>query len=138
MAMKDMAMYMVIEPAAYKQFATADGTTPFTGDKVDTLGFNSVTFSLTGVYSSSTETATFSAILEDSEDGTTFTAVPEGSYFVYGHPVSAEKSVYKVSYSGERQFVRCVVKPSAALSDGSTVQIMGVAVMLCPDAAPVV
>ena len=134
MAMKDMFSYMGAREVMRKKFAASDATTPAESTRLDTLGFNSVTFVVAGKVSAD-EDPVMNFTLKHSDDNVNYVDVPEDQMMVSA-PLSYEASVQKVGYIGGRRYVKLVATMSAALST-ATIDTTAVAVMLRPAIAPV-
>ena len=134
MAMKDMFSYIGAREALRKQFASGDSTTPEEGTAIDTIGFNSVTFIISGKVSAD-EDPVMNFTLKHSDDDSLYEDVPEDQMMISA-PLSYEAPIQKVGYIGGRRYVKLVAAMSSALSS-ATIDATAIAVMQRPAVAPV-
>lgn len=131
-----ISLKSVIAPAANANL----GTTPLVGAVVDSLGFDSVTYSIhTGTLSDAD--ATYTVLLEESNasDMSGSNAVADadllGTEAAAGFTFANDGVVRKLGYIGNKRYTRLTITPAAADSGNSP--ISAVAVLGHPATAPV-
>ena len=135
MAMQDTYNYTGARLAAYKAFASADGTTAFTGPAIDTLGFNAVLITATVNYSA-VDAATYTLSLTHSDDGTTYTAATGDFILGPSAALSGAATVQKIGYLGGQRYVKLVVTPSVAATSTNVMTVAAHAILQEPALMP--
>lgn len=112
----------------------ADRTASVNGSSVDTRGFESLAFAFH--YGTITD-GTFTPSLEESDDDSAWTAVAAADLqgtFTAGTS-SADETVVRVGYTGDKRYVRPVVTASGSPATGGEFSAVGI--LGCPHGAPV-
>lgn len=107
----DIGVARGISPAVY--------TATTNGQSIDLRGFDSVAFTVaTGTVTDGSYTVT----LEESDDNTTFTAVPAADYLITSSVAIAatdDNVVRRFGYRGTKRYVRPVLTATGAVSGGA-------------------
>jgi hypothetical protein len=129
--MQDLKNNIKVQAALNIAAITSNTTT--NGSSVDLLGYNSATF----VISSGARTdGTFTPLVVDSDDNSTFTAVDDK--FLIGLEseavISAANTLRKIGYVGQKRYIRLSIV-STSVTSGATLGAS--AILSHPNTAPV-
>jgi hypothetical protein len=132
--MKDL--FHSLHPVAAIAPVSVSDNTPLVSAVIDRQGYDSASFViLTGALADAD--ATFAALLEESDNGTDFTAVDAaallGTAALAGFTFADDSRTRKLGYGGSKRYLRLTVTPS---SNSSAALIAAVALLGHPAVAP--
>ena len=112
----------------------ADRTTTTTGTAVDTRDYDSV---VVAIHYGTITDGTFTPSLQESDDNSTFTTVAAGDYqgTLTAGTSSADETVVRLGYIGNKRYVRPVLTASGTPSTGG--EFSAVVILGHPHGAPV-
>lgn len=99
--------------------AAVTGDTPYVSTVADMVNFGALEF--IGIFGTNTDAnATFTVLVEDSDDNSTFAAVDDAYLLgveAMGLDFADDNSVFKIGYIGPKRYVRVTVTPSGNSGD---------------------
>jgi hypothetical protein len=112
--MRDIANGLNLQPAFTPKAAVTDNT-PQVSIVCDRIGYGAVALALiTGVLTDAD--ATFTVLVEDSDDNSTYTAVDDaylnGTEVLASFDQSADNVCRKIGYTGNKRYIRATVTPA--------------------------
>lgn len=137
--MKDMATYMGVRPAFKKSVASGDATNAITdGDNttpIDTLGFDSMTFAVTGKWSATDGDKKMMFEVWHGDDSGSLVRCEDHDMTNPHVALTYAAPTAKVGYIGGRRYVQLRPKMSEALGS-ATIDTVAMAILLRPQIAP--
>lgn len=133
--LRDLMNNVHLKPVLAPKAAVTDNTAQV-GTSVDCQGYESVTYAIiTGTLSDSD--ATFTVLLEESSDDSSYSAVADadliGTEALASFTFADDGECFKIGYKGSKRYTRLTITPA---NNTGNLFVAAIAVLGCPRVAP--